>query len=122
MKFCSNLKLFYLFPSEPYETNLLREQKDLCTYVLKATSAHVESMRLQPEYKQIKYSKSSFKYLTDISALLLKHFMYSLMEIIDTGDIDIAIASVESFQECLATAIKLYCRKLPDFLKVLRKF
>lgn len=79
----------------------------------------VEAMRSAPEYKQIKYSKSNFKYLCEISALLLKHYINVLPNMIDEQSIEMAHASVDCFRECLTTAVVLYERKFADFLKVL---
>lgn len=81
----------------------------------------VEGMRSAPEYKQIKYSKSNFKYLCDISALLLKCFIKDLSSMLDETDIKMANAAVDCFVECLTTATVLYQRKFMDFLKILRK-
>lgn len=78
-------------------------------------------MRSAPEYKQIKYSKSNFKYLCDISALLLKCYIKDLPNMVNAGSIEMAHISVDCFRECLTTAVALYERKFADFLKVLGK-
>lgn len=78
-------------------------------------------MRSAPDYKQIKYSKSNFKYLCDISAFILKYFVKDLSDLLDETNIEVAHASVNVFRECLITATDLYQRKFADFLKVLRK-
>lgn len=75
-----------------------------------------------PDYKQIKYSKSSFKYLSEISSFILKYFIRDLPNNLNNTDIKVSLASVECFHECLTTATTLYQRKFEnDFLKVLRK-
>lgn len=78
-------------------------------------------MRSAPDYKQIKYSRSNFKYLCDISALMLKYFIKNLANMLDDTGVEMAHASVDCFRECLTTAIALYERKFIDFLKILRK-
>lgn len=101
--------------------NLLRQENDFCIYVLNVIQKKVEAMRSAPEYKQIKYSKSNFKYLCDISALLLKHYIKVLPNMINDQSVEMAHASIDCFRECLTTAVVLYERKFTDFLKVLSK-
>lgn len=91
-------------------------------YVLNVATRKVEGMRSAPEYKQIKYSKSNFKYLCDIAALMVKHFVKYMPNIINDTDIEMAHAAVDCLLECLKTATVLYQRKFIDFLKILRKF
>lgn len=117
----NKLSLFTLF-RRGQSPNLLWNEQDFCIYVLSVARTKVEGMRLAPEYKQIKYSKSNFKYLCDISALMLKHFIKVLSNMLNDSDIKLAHASVDCFLECLTTTAVLYQRKFMDFLKVLRKF
>lgn len=100
---------------------MLWEERDFCVYVLNVARSKVEGMRSAPEYKQIKYSKSNFKYLCDISALILNYFVKDLSSMLNETDIEMAHASIDAFHECLTTATVLYQRKFMDFLKVLRK-
>lgn len=102
--------------------NLLWKERDFCLYVLNVARAKVEGMRSAPEYKQIKYSKSNFKYLSDIAALMVKYFIKDMSNIINDTDIELAHAAVDCLLECLKTATVLYHRKFADFLKVLREF
>lgn len=90
-------------------------------YILNVAVAKVEGMRSAPEYKQIKYSKSNFKYLCDIAALMVKYFVKDMHKIINDTDIEMAHAAVDCLHECLKTATVLYQRKFLDFLKVLRE-
>lgn len=82
----------------------------------------VEGMRSAPEYKQIKYSKSNFKYLCDIAALMVKYYVKDMPNIINDTDIEMAHAAIDCLFECLKTATVLYQRKFIDFLKILRKY
>lgn len=102
--------------------NLLWKERDFCVYILNVARAKVEGMRSAPEYKQIKYSKSNFKYLCDIAALMVKHFIKDMQNIINKPDIEMAHAAVDCLLECLKTAAVLYQRKFIDFLKILRKY
>lgn len=90
-------------------------------YILNVARAKVEGMRSAPEYKQIKYSKSNFKYLCDIAALMVKYFVKDIENMINDTDIALAHAAVDCLHECLKTATVLYQRKFLDFLKILRK-
>lgn len=113
----SNVDIF----RQNQSTNLLWKEHDFCIYVLNVAHAKVEEMRSAPDYKQIKYSKSNFKYLCDISALVLKYFVKDLSNMLEQSDIKMAHASMDVFHECLTTATVLYQRKFMDFLKVMRK-
>lgn len=112
---------FLQISSRKEEPNLLWNENDFCIYVLNVTATKVEGMRLAPDYKQIKYSKSNFKYLCDLSGLMLKNFVKNLPNMLDDSGIQMAHASVDCFYECLATAKALYQRKFDAVLKVLRK-
>lgn len=90
-------------------------------YILNVARTKVEGMRSAPEYKQIKYSKSNFKYLCDIAALMVKHFIKDMQDLINETDIKMAHAATDCLLECLKTATALYQRKFIDFLKILRK-
>lgn len=114
------LIIFNIF-SQTQGPNLLWNEINFCIYVLNVSSSKVEGMRLAPDYKQIKYSKSNFKYLCDISALMLKYFVKKLPTMLDDSSISLAQASIDCFYECLGTAKALYQRKFSTFLKVLRK-
>lgn len=100
---------------------MLWNERDFCAYVLNIARAKVEGMRCAPDYKQIKYSRSNFKYLGDMSAFMLKYFIKTLATMLDDSGINVAHAAVDCFHECLTTAIALYERKFNEFLKVLRK-
>ncbi|XP_031616603.1 Fanconi anemia group I protein [Contarinia nasturtii] len=99
--------------------NLLWNETDFCIYVLNVTRAKVEEMRSAPDYKQIKYSKSNYKYLREISALILKFFVKDLANMLDDFGIEMAHAAVNCFRECISTATALYERKFIEFLKSL---
>lgn len=112
---------FLDFFSRSQNENLLWKERDLCVYILNVACTKVEGMRSAPEYKQVKYSKSNFKYLCDIAALMLKYFINDMPNIINDTDIEMAHAAVDCLNECLRTATVLYQRKFTDFLKILRK-
>lgn len=76
-----------------------------------------------PEYKQIKYSKSNFKFLAEITVFVLKYFVQDLPEAMGAEEIATSAAATECFYVCLKTATTLYQRKFEkEFLKYLRMF
>lgn len=110
------------FESRASVESFLHDKIDFCIYILNVTSAKAEWMRSAPEYMQIKYSKSNFKFLSEIAALILKNFVKDLPNLLTESNIEMAHAAVECFKECLTTAATLYQRKLIEFLKVSRKY
>lgn len=100
----------------------LRKQPTFCIYILNVTRDKVQSMCSAPEYKQIKYSKSSFKHLAEMTAFVLKYFVQDLPEAMDDDEISVSTAAIDCFLVCLKTATALYQRKFEkEFLKYLRK-
>lgn len=89
---------------------------------MNVTCAKVEGMRTAPEYMQVKYSKSNYKCLSEVTALVLKHFLKDLSDLLTESNIQIARAAVDCLKECLTTAAALYQRKFLDFLKVSREY
>lgn len=101
---------------------VLLSESQLTQYILATTCQKVEAMRTAPDYKQIKYSRSNFKYLSEISKLIFRNFVQHLKNVIDKFDTKTAQLSVECLRQCLTTAVKLYKRKFNDFLLVLRNY
>lgn len=100
----------------------LRKKTDFCIYILNVTRDKVQSMCSAPEYKQIKYSKSNFKYLAEITAFVLKYFVQDLPEAMGDEEIATSAAAADCFYVCLKTATTLYQRKFEkELLKYLRK-
>lgn len=121
----NNLKFnFKCFPLESRASaeSYLHDKVDFCVYILNVTSAKAAWMRSAPEYMQIKYSKSNFKCLSEITALILKNFIKDLPDLLTESNIKTAHAAAECFKECLSTATSLYQRKIIEFLKVSRKY
>lgn len=101
--------------------NKLRITPNLSIYILNVARDKVQAMSSAPDYKQIKYSKSSFKFLSEVTALVLKCFVLDLPEVMGEADIGISVAATECFYECIKSATVLYQRKLdPEFLKYLQ--
>lgn len=105
-----------------FSTDLVSQNHEFCMYIVKVVCNKIEQMRTAPEYKQTKYSKSNFKYLCDLSALILKYFIKNLPSILNDNLIEMAHSSVNCFRECLITTVDLYQRKFTDYLKVLGEY
>lgn len=113
--------LSFLFCSDKTHENLIKTNLPFNHYILSTACAKIETMCTAPEYKQIKYSKSNFKYLTESSRIIFSIFLKNFIEIFDEFDAKTAYLAIECFRQCLTTAVKLYERKLDQFLIVCRK-
>jgi len=60
----------------PEKTAPLRSNEPLVRYVLSVTAIRVESIRLEPDYKQLAYSKRTFKQLTDITKVIYERCIH----------------------------------------------
>lgn len=101
--------------------NQLRTTPNFCIYTLNVARDVVQTMCSAPDYKQIKYSKSNFKYLAEVAAFVLKYFVQDLPEAMGEAEIDVSVAATECFYECIKSATMLYQRKFDkEFLKYLQ--
>lgn len=108
--------------SDRTHANLIEASIKFNHYILGMACAKIEAMCTAPEYKQIKYSKTNFKYLCESSKIIFVHFVKNLIGIFDEFDAEMAYLAVECFRQCLTTAVKLYERKIDQFLIYMRKF
>lgn len=108
--------------SDKTHENLIQTSLPFNHYILSMACEKIGSMRTAPEYKQIKYSKSNFKYLKESAKIIFSIFVKNLIEIFDEFDAKTAYLAVECLRQCLTTAVNLYERKIDQFLIVFRKF
>nr|NP_610429.2 fanconi anemia complementation group I [Drosophila melanogaster]A1Z7L1.2 RecName: Full=Fanconi anemia group I protein homolog; Short=Protein FACI [Drosophila melanogaster]AAF59016.2 fanconi anemia complementation group I [Drosophila melanogaster] len=101
----------------PEKTVLLRSNEPLVRYVLSVTASRVESIRLEPDYKQLAYSKRTFKQLTDITKVIYERCIQRLPELWKNFDMQSAALATQCFSECLKTAHETYSKKFEDFVK-----
>jgi len=101
----------------PEKTVPLRSNEPLVRYVLSVTAIRVESIRLEPDYKQLAYSKRTFKQLTDITKVIYERCIQQLPELWRDFDIQSAALATQCFVECLRTAHETYSKKFQDFVK-----
>lgn len=100
------------------EAEELRKETKLCIYILNVARDKVQCMCSAPDYKQIKYSKSNFKYLAEITAFVMKYFVKDLIDAMGDAEVGTSVAATECLYECLKTATILYQRKFDkEFLK-----
>ncbi|EDW47016.1 GM20650 [Drosophila sechellia] len=101
----------------PEKTVLLRSNEPLVRYVLSVTASRVESIRLEPDYKQLAYSKRTFKQLTYITKVIYERCIQRLPELWKNFDMQSAALATQCFSECLKTAHETYSKKFEDFVK-----
>ncbi|EDV59451.2 Fanconi anemia group I protein homolog [Drosophila erecta] len=99
------------------KTVLLRSNELLVRYVLSVTASRVESIRLEPDYKQLAYSKRTFKQLTDITKVIYERCIQRLTEMWKNFDMQSAALATQCFSECLQTAHETYSKKFEEFVK-----
>lgn len=73
-------------------------------------------MRSAPDYLQIKYSKSNFRNLSEISSIIFTKFIVNLEDVFKNYDDITALNAVECFFQCITSAVTLYERKFKEFL------
>lgn len=113
---------FLFRDSDKTHENLVRQNLPFNHYILSTACEKIEAMCTAPEYKQIKYSKSNFKYLKESSKIIFTIFVKNLIEIFDEYDAKMAYLAIECFRQCLTTAVKLYERKMDQFLILFREY
>ncbi|XP_017066246.1 Fanconi anemia group I protein [Drosophila eugracilis] len=101
----------------PEKTVLLRSNQALVRYVLSVTANRVESIRQEPDYKQLAYSKRTFKQLTDITKVIYERCIHRLPELWADFDMQSSALASQCFTECLRTAHEIYSKKFEEFVK-----
>lgn len=89
-------------------------------FILNATVNRVTAMRLAPDYQQIKYSKSNFRNLIEVSSIIFTNFIKNIENAIEHFEATAVGLSIEAFFQCLTTAVKLYDRKIGQFFESFR--
>ncbi|XP_017093956.2 Fanconi anemia group I protein homolog [Drosophila bipectinata] len=101
----------------PEKTVLLRSHQPLVQYVLQICAKKVQSIRQEPDYKQLSYSKRTLKQLTDITKVIYERCIRRLPELWKNFDMQSSALAAECFMECLRTAHEIYPKKFSDFVK-----
>lgn len=113
----------YIFRGSQHYTavqiNILRNDDDLCEYILSVAYEKIEEMHNAPSYKQMKYSKSSFSSLCDITKITLKVYIQNTIDLLENDKLSLAYHGVDCFRRCLTTADYLYKRKFAEFLRLI---
>lgn len=84
--------------------------------MLHVASLKVEAMRSAPEYLQIKFSKSNFQNLCEISSIVYTKFVSNLEAALDNFDELTSFHATDCFLQCLTSVVSLYDRKFKEFL------
>ncbi|XP_034654239.1 Fanconi anemia group I protein homolog isoform X1 [Drosophila subobscura] len=98
------------------KTIQLRSNESLVRYVLQTTAEKVKNIRLEPDYKQLAYSKRTFKQLTDITKVIYERCILRLSELWRNFDMQTSSLAALCFVECLRTAHETYSKKFKEFV------
>ncbi|XP_068145106.1 LOW QUALITY PROTEIN: Fanconi anemia group I protein homolog [Drosophila tropicalis] len=101
----------------PEKTTQLRSHEPLVRYVLEITALKVEHIRLEPDYKQMTYSKRTLKQLTDITKTIYERCIRRLPDLWRDFDMQTAELAAKVFLECLRTAHCTYEKRFKEFVK-----
>ncbi|KAH8402315.1 hypothetical protein KR009_011348, partial [Drosophila setifemur] len=101
----------------PEKTTLLRSNQLLVRYVLQVTASRVQNIRQEPDYKQLTYSKRTFKQLTDISKVVYERCIRRLPELWRDFDMQSSALAAQCFMECLRTAHETYPKRFNEYVK-----
>lgn len=104
------------FCSEEKNASVVHSHQNFVNYVLHVASLKVEAMRSAPEYLQIKFSKSNFQNLCEISSIVYTKLVSNLEAALDNFDELTAFHATDCFLQCLTSAVSLYDRKFKEFL------
>ncbi|KAH8277898.1 hypothetical protein KR018_009894, partial [Drosophila ironensis] len=99
------------------KTVFLRSHEPLFRYVLQVTANKVQAIRQEPDYKQLTYSKRTFKQLTDITKVVYERCIRRLSQQWKDINMECSALSAQCFAECLRSAHEVYPKKFKDFIK-----
>ncbi|XP_026842269.1 Fanconi anemia group I protein homolog [Drosophila persimilis] len=99
------------------KTIQLRSNESLVRYVVQITAEKVKNIRLEPDYKQLAYSKRTFKQLTDITKIIYERCIRRLPELWRDFDMQTSSLAAQCFVECLRTAHETYSKKFKEYVK-----
>lgn len=108
--------VFFSAFSEEKHSAIVKSNKHFVHYILQTTAAKVEDMRNAPDYLQLKYSKSSFRNLCEISSIIFSKFIANFGNVFEDYDDVTALNAIECFLQCMISAVTLYDRKFKEFL------
>ncbi|KAL5278237.1 FANCI family protein [Megaselia abdita] len=94
----------------------LRTNREVIQYVLQVAALKIENIQNEPDYKQISHSSRVFKYLTDISGIILDrlHLLDSLWANFDSATAGLICQCLFSILE---TVENTFPKKFDTFLK-----
>ncbi|ALC42831.1 FANCI, partial [Drosophila busckii] len=98
-------------------TTALRSYEPLVRYVLELAALKVQAIRLEPDFKQLSYSKRTLKLLTDIAKVVYERCIRRLPALWREFDIESAALAAQCFMECVHTAHVTYYKRFNEFVK-----
>lgn len=98
-------------------TTQLRSYEPLVRYVLDIAAQKVEAIRLEPDYKQLSYSKRTLKLLTDITKVVYERCIRRLPDLWRDFDLESAVLAAKCFMQCTRTAHETYGKRFKEFVK-----
>ncbi|KAH8253655.1 hypothetical protein KR032_006379 [Drosophila birchii] len=102
----------------PEKTTLLRSNQPLVRYTIMTTAQKLEGIRKEPDYKQLSYSKRTFKQLADITKVIYERCIRRLPQLWREFDMASSALAAQCFAECLKTAHQTYPKKFKEFVRV----
>ncbi|KAH8284890.1 hypothetical protein KR054_002362 [Drosophila jambulina] len=102
----------------PEKTTLLRSNQPLVRYTILTTAQKLERIRQEPDYKQLSYSKRTFKQLADITKVIYERCIRRLPHLWREFDMTSSALAAQCFAECLRTAHQTYPKKFQEFVRV----
>ncbi|KAH8389032.1 hypothetical protein KR200_011962 [Drosophila serrata] len=104
--------------ASPERTTLLRSNQPLVRYTISTTAQRLEGIRQEPDYKQLSYSKRTFKQLADITKIIYERCIRRLPQLWREFDMASSALAAKCFAECLRTAHQVYPKKFQEFVRV----
>lgn len=97
----------------------LRTCIDFEYFIVQTASQKIEKLYKDPQYRQLKHSKSAFAHLCAVARLVFGRCITNLPNIILGFDLTFAEMSTVLFCHCLTAGDILFKRKLEEFLAAL---
>lgn len=120
LKACGNFLKIFFEPNVNEKINEIKQNSNLCRFVLKSTAENILHLSTAPDYLKFKHSKSSFTALVDSSAIIYKQIKLDAFEkLYSEFDEECAVAMSEAFKNSILTMDSIYnsAQKWQEFLQ-----
>lgn len=99
----------------PAQSHSIRVNRELSRFILKMTTARVQELKNQPDYRHVQHSRRIFLLVSDISELVFQNCLSRLEDLCMNFDPITGQYSVQCFKELLFVCDLLYKRKLEEY-------